>query len=397
MQMQIARICNRLHFSIQTLPDLMKTITLMKENHALCQSHCGPIEEIVTEGDGLDRKIASIKDVARVAGVSTATVSRALSNPDLLTDATRDIVMEAVRTTGYRVNQAARNLRKKQAGAVLVLVPNLGNPFFSEILAGISRGFDKNGPSVLITDTSERHDPAEKLVEYFLDSRIDGMISLDGSLTLDDLAVFERNGVADRIVFSCEWVHGMALPSVRSDNIAGAQLAIRHLYELGHRKIAHVTGPQGNVLTRMRREGMMQERERLGLPIQPEWIIRGDFSLRSGVEAAQKILAMADRPTAVFCASDEVALGLISTMEKAGVRVPQDLSVVGFDDIDIAAFAIPALTTIRQDRHKLGRSAARLLQSMLDRPAGKSPTEPGFVELLGVELIVRESTAPPQG
>ena len=149
----------------------------------------------------MNRKTASIKDVARVAGVSTATVSRALSNPELLTEATRETVIAAIQSTGYRVNQAARNLRKRQAGAVLVLVPNLGNPFFSEILAGISRGFDLNGPSVLITDTSERHETGERLVEYFLDSRIDGMISLDGSLTPEDLAEFDRAGVAERVVF----------------------------------------------------------------------------------------------------------------------------------------------------------------------------------------------------
>ena len=342
----------------------------------------------------MNRKTASIKDVARVAGVSTATVSRALSNPELLTEATRETVIAAIQSTGYRVNQAARNLRKRQAGAVLVLVPNLGNPFFSEILAGISRGFDLNGPSVLITDSSERHETGERLVEYFLDSRIDGMISLDGSLTPEDLAEFDRAGVAERVVFCCEWVHGMSLPSVRSDNLEGARLAIRHLYDLGHRKIAHVTGPQGNVLTRMRREGVLAERQRLDLPARSEWIIRGDFSLRSGAEAAHQILAMTDRPTAVFCASDEVALGLISTMQQAGVRVPEDLSVVGFDDIAISEFAIPPLTTIRQDRHKLGRSAARLLQSMLDQPQGKGPVPMGFVELVGVELIVRGSTAP---
>lgn len=365
----------------------------MKENHTLCQSANSQIEAFVP-GDRLDRKIASIKDVALVAGVSTATVSRALSHPELLTESTRDLVMDAVRTTGYRVNQAARNLRKKRAGAILVLVPNLGNPFFSEILAGISRGFDQNGPSVLITDTSERHEPGAKLVEYFLDSRIDGMISLDGSLTLDDLALFEQNGVADRIVFCCEWVHGMTLPSVRSDNVAGARLAIRHLYDLGHRKIAHVTGPQGNVLTRMRREGMLEERQRLGLPNRSDWIIRGDFSLRSGELAAQQILAMTDRPTAVFCASDEVALGLISTMEKAGVRVPQDLSVVGFDDIDIAEYAVPALTTIRQDRLKLGHNAATLLQTILDTPTAEALPKPGYVDLVDIELIVRGSTAP---
>ncbi|WGW05563.1 LacI family DNA-binding transcriptional regulator [Tropicibacter oceani] len=340
------------------------------------------------------QKPVRIQDVAQAAGVSTATVSRALSNPDILSEATRKLVQDAIRQTGYRVNQAARNLRKQRAGAVLILVPNLSNPFFSQILAGITEGFASSDYSVLIKDTAGMAGTDTGLTNYFLDSRVDGMISLDGGLTAHQLDSLQANGVADKIVFACEWVQDCPLPSVRSDNIKGARLAIGHLHELGHRRIAHVTGPRGNVLTTARRQGMLAERDRLGLPARPEWIIRGDFSMQSGHDAAQKIIAMQHRPTAVFCASDMVAFGLIAGLTEAGIRVPQDISVIGFDDIEMSQFYIPALTTIRQNRRALGLRSSQLL---LDRLDGASPAAGGVVDLVDVSLIPRASTAPPPG
>lgn len=339
-------------------------------------------------------KNVRIRDVAKAAGVSTATVSRALSNPELLTESTRETVFSAIHATGYRVNKAARNLRTRQAGAVLVLVPNLGNPFFSKILAGVSEWFDDHGYSVLIADT-KHHATAGKLpVDYFLDAQVDGMICLDGTLSAEDLKQFEANGVADQIVFACEWVHDSNLPSVRSDNLQGARLAVRHLYELGHRKIAHVTGPQDNVLTHVRRQGMLEERARLDLPVRDDWIIRGDFSLESGRAAAERIVEMEDRPSAVFCASDQVAFGLISTLTARGLRVPEDISVVGFDDIELSEFYVPALTTIRQDRHGLGVNAASLLMECLE--AGPGAGNEKAPVLVDVELVVRQSSAAPR-
>ncbi|SIO12028.1 LacI family DNA-binding transcriptional regulator [Vannielia litorea] len=342
------------------------------------------------------QKTVRIRDVARAAGVSTATVSRALSNPDLLTESTRKAVEDAVRITGYRVNHAARNLRMQRAGAVLVLVPNLGNPFFSAILAAISESFAGTDTSVLIADTASGESGGRELAGYFLDGRIDGMISLDGNLTRSDLDVFESSGLSDRVVFACEWVEGAGLPSVRSDNVQGARLAVQHLHGLGHRDIAHVTGPAGNVLTKARREGMLAERARLGLPSRDDWIIRGDFSLASGRDAAERIIAMKERPTAVFCASDQVAFALMSTLTAAGVRVPEDISVVGFDDIELSKVYTPALTTIRQDRHALGAHAARLLQERIAAAADPlADTAVPQVETIGVKLVARQSTAAP--
>ena len=336
------------------------------------------------------QKTATIQDVARAARVSTATVSRVLSAPNRVAPRTREAVEEAIRETGYRVNLAARNLRMQRAGSVLVLVPNLGKPFYSGILAGISEGFAGSEYSVLITDTESNPLQPESLAGYFLDGRIDGAICLDGGISPESLAFCARRGFDKRIVFLCEWVDGEDYPIVASDNADGARLAMRHLHSLGHRKIAHVTGPEGNVLTSARRDGMMAERTRLGLPARSELIVRGDFSLESGHAAAERILGMEDRPTAVFCAADMVAFGLMARLQAAGLNVPRDISVVGFDDIEMSEYYVPALTTIRQNRQHLGRRAAELLIDRLARPDDQFDAEP----LTPVELVVRDSTGP---
>lgn len=338
------------------------------------------------------QRSATIHDVARAARVSTATVSRALSNPDLLSDSTRAAVLDAIRSTGYRVNKAARNLRMQRAGAVLILVPDLGKPFYSRILAGISDGFADSDYAVLIADTENRPLREGELLGYFLDGRIDGVISLDGGLDPAALGACVEAGLGGRIVFLCEWVEGVAFPVIRADNAGGARLAIGHLHALGHRRIAHVTGPEGNVLTTERRRGMAEERARLGLPARPEWIMRGDFSLQSGHDAARAILAMAERPTAVFCAADMVAFGLIAGLHAGGLSVPGDISVVGFDDIDMSESYVPALTTIRQDRHRLGREAADALLLRLGPDA--PPGAPAHI-VVDLDLVIRQSTAPP--
>ncbi|MEM7446316.1 MAG: LacI family DNA-binding transcriptional regulator [Pseudomonadota bacterium] len=337
------------------------------------------------------QKSATIHDVARAANVSVATVSRVLTKPDVVSEQTNEAVRQAIRSTGYRVNQAARNLRTQRAGAVLILVPNLGKPFYSEILAGISEGFAETDYAVLITDTESSPIQESALAGNFLDRRIDGAIALDGRLSSAELQECVQLGAGDRIVFLCEWVEGEPFPVISSDNAEGARLAIGHLYALGHRKIAHITGPSGNVLTTARRDGMVAERARLGLPAPPQWIIRGDFSLESGHEAAKRILGMDERPTAVFCSADMVAFGLIAGLLAGGLRVPEDVSVVGFDDIEMSAYYVPALTTIRQDRRLLGRRSAEVLLDRLSQKDGNhEPESP-----IPVELIVRASTAPP--
>ena len=338
-------------------------------------------------------KTSTLQDVARVAQVSTATVSRTLSNPDLVSESTRTRVAEAVKATGYRINRAARNLRTQRAHSVLVLLPDLANPFFSTILEGISRHLSKDGYSMLIASTKQVHDSGERLIDYLDDARADGMIILDGGLTSDVVDMLENTPQSKRILFACEWIDGADFPSVRCQNRQGARMAVNHLYELGHRKIAHVTGPKGNVLAQSRKEAYEKEVAQLGLEQKPEWIIRGDFSLAAGCMAAQAWIALKDRPTAVFCASDQLAMGFIAELSRHHLKVPDDVSVMGFDDIDLAEQFIPPLTTIRQDRLMIGETSAEMLMARIVAPNAEYPCN---AAVLPVSLVVRKSTASPQ-
>lgn len=325
-----------------------------------------------------------ISDVARLAGVSTATVSRALSNPALVSEETRAAVDQAVQATGYRINHAARNLRHRRTGGIVALVPGLANPFFSQILSGIASVLAPAGYNLLVADT--RSAGADTLLSYAEPSRADGLIVLDGTLPAAGLTRMP-------VVLACEWVPGLMAPRVKIDNREAAAMAVNHLADLGHRRIGHVAGPPGNVLTEARQAGWQEACIARGLTPDPALLYPGDFGLDSGQRAARLWLDQppATRPTAVFLASDEMACGFIGEVVRHGIRVPQDLSVVGFDDIELVAHIAPPLTTIRQPRNQLGRIAAERLLARLEGRVDDTDT------VLPVELVLRGSTAPPRG
>jgi len=320
-----------------------------------------------------------IGDVARLAGVSTATVSRVLSNPQIVSAETRGLVEEAISQTGYRLNQAARNLRHRRTGGIVALVPNLSNSFFSQILSGIASVLAPAGYNLLVADT--RAEGGNSILRYAEPSRADGLIVLDGSLPPEGL------GRRMPVVLACEWIPGFAAPRVKIDNREAAIMAVEHLIGLGHSRIAHVAGPPGNVLTIARQAGAEQALASHGLP--SAHLFTGDFSLASGQRAGAQWLALpqAERPTAVFLASDEMACGFIGEVQHHGVMVPRDVSIIGFDDIELVAHMTPALSTIRQPREALGRHAA---QRLLDRIGGDDRVDD---TVLPVELVLRGSTA----
>jgi LacI family repressor for deo operon, udp, cdd, tsx, nupC, and nupG len=311
-----------------------------------------------------------------------------MSNPSIVSEATRKAVEKAIEKTGYTLNLTARNLRQQQVGGVLALVPNLANPFFSQILSGISEVLRQRGLSLLVMDTTSVPDqPASTVLGPYLNkSRSDGVIVLDGQLDAD---LFTRPGCPP-VVQACEWISGLNAPRVLADNVKGGQLAARHLTGLGHRRILHLTGPVHNSLTTSRRQGFLQGIAHAGLP-QPydSDCIHGDFTTRSGLDAVTHIIAMAPRPTAVFCDNDEMAIGVIHGLTMAGLRVPDDMSVMGFDNIEMSAFCLPPLTTIRQYRTRLGRRAAECLLGRMQGQDIEGST------VLDVELLVRASTTKP--
>lgn len=310
-------------------------------------------------------------DIARIAGVSVTTVSRALSGSALVTEETRRVVADAVGRTGYVVNNVAANLRTQRSRQVLAMVPSIANPFFAAVLLGLEEALAEQGFSLLVGNTADVAAREADLARQLLTGNVDGLVLLTGRLP----AGLE----AARIVAISEHVPDPRVPSVGIDNFAAARAIVQHLRDLGHRDIAHIAGPSGNVLTDQRRRGY----EALcGRPV----VVPGDFTIASGETAMATLLRGKSRVTAVFCSNDEMAIGAIKTAKAAGLRVPADLSVAGFDDIEFAAAYDPALTTIRQPRRDMGRAAAALLLDMLD---GK----PADSVVLPATLIVRDSTA----
>jgi len=311
----------------------------------------------------------------------------------MVAEATRNAVLKAVELTGYRINLTASNLRRQRTGAIVVMVPNLGNPFFSSILAGIESVMAPAGFGVLIVDTKQPHANRDQVFAHVHRARADGLIVLDGSLAPELLEPASGDAARPPVVFACEWFSNGQFPSVMIDNKHGAALAVRHLHNLGHRRIGHISGPAGNVLTEARLAGMKEALSTLGLETRPEWFLDGDFSLQSGAAAAVHWQDLEERPTAMFCSSDQMACGFISELNHRGFSVPRDVSVVGFDDIDIAPRFIPALTTIHQPRARIGTMAAEMLVERISHPAEAEAG--GTVHIMPIELIVRESTCPP--
>lgn len=323
-----------------------------------------------------------LADVARRAGVSASTVSRVLSHPGVVAAPTRSAVMRALEETGYRMNHAARNLRQGRTGAVVALVPNLGNPFFAKILDGIRRELAGAGYDLLVADTLDGQGRHTALRRFLDPSRADGIILLDGQVARDGLEAPDQPPV----ITACEWIEGASLPRVMLDNAQGGRMAVAHLRAAGHAHIGLIGGPPDNVLHKDRMRGGQAAATGLRLTLFP-----GDFTLAAGQAAAHLWLALprGDRPTGIFAFSDEMACAFLSTLRRAGFEVPRDVSLIGFDDIELASHLAPALTTIRQPKRDLGQRAARIL---LDRIEGQAVAP---VTLLAPQLMRRETVAPP--
>lgn len=319
--------------------------------------------------------------MAQLAGVSPSTVSRVLSNPGLVAIGTRDAVIRAVAQTGYRVNHAARNLRKQRTGVIVALVPDLGNPFFAKILDGMGRELGRAGYDLLVADTLDAEGRHRSLQPFLDPSRADGIILLDGMVPPESLPPAES---IPPMICACEWIEDSGLARVMLDNREGGRLALAHLRDLGHHRIGVICGPPGNVLNKHRLAGARSIVNDLTL-------FPGDFTLQAGQRAARDFLAMApqSRPTAVFALSDAMACAFMASLQRQGIVAPRDLSVVGFDDIELASHLYPALTTIRQPKRDLGQRAAQVI---LDRIEGR-PFE--GLTLLEPRLMLRETTAAP--
>lgn len=329
------------------------------------------------------RRVKDIGAVAAAANVSVATVSRALQRPEVVSEKTRRRVFEAIDRLGYTPNAQARNLRTAKTRLVIALVPDIANPFFSEIIRGMEQVAHENRYSVLLGDTQSSVAREQAYADLVTARQADGLITLTRRIP--------RLQTAGRlpVVNACEYVRNRDITSVYIDNVAAAKTAVKHLITLGHKRIAFVSGPVDSPISVDRRDGYAAALREARIASTHSLMTTGDFSMESGVRAVELLMAQKRTFTALFCSNDEMAIGAIRALASHGLSVPDDVSVVGFDDIRFARYTSPPLTTIAQPKTEIGREAMRMLIDILDDPA-----TPVLKRVMSADLVVRGSTAP---
>lgn len=331
-------------------------------------------------------KEVRIADVARIAGVSTATVSRVLASPDKVRQKTRDLVMEAVRQCGYTPNSVARNLRKRRTMNALVVVPNLANPVFAQILRGIDDELTQAGYGLVIGNLDNCEEREARYVELALSRQVDGVVLMNGRVPESNTRTMREAGIP--MVAMCAAIDDDRIPSVVVQDREASRTAVEYLAKLGHRRLGFIAGPPSNIIAAERLAGFLQGIEEAGLSDKDFVKWEGRFVFSAGVSAAEAFLQMKNRPTGVYASSDESAIAFIKVVRAAGLRVPEDVSVVGFDGIEFADYVEPTLTTFRQPLHALGRKGAAVLLKMI-----RKQMQPEDWNIrLPLELLERDTT-----
>lgn len=331
--------------------------------------------------------MATIREVAENAGVSYATVSHVINNTRLVSPETRERVLEAMDALNYRPNALARSLRQGKTNTLGLVLPDSANPFFAEISRSIEDEAFKKGYSVFLCNTELDTQRELFYVDILSKKQVDGIIFVAAGDQADSLDFLVSLNMP--IVMVDRNVPNVEVDTVLTDNQLGGYLATRHLMELGHQRIACISGPSSITPSAERMIGYRRAHEEAGLSYDENLILRGDYHAQSGMENTHSILKMDPRPTAIFASNDLMALGALRAAAEAGCSVPDDLAVVGYDDLEIARFATPPLTTIAQPKKEIGVQAIDLLVDRISRK-GRSPSR----VVLPPELIVRRSTQP---
>jgi len=338
----------------------------------------------------MKRKRATIKDVAALAGVSRQTVSRVLNDQDYVAEETRARVLSAIETLGYRPNAVARSMVAGHTCTLGCISPNLTDYTFASIIEAAQVEARRQGYFIL-TGSAPTAPDVEPLLEEMLRRRVDGLLIInpraDGRYRYF-LPLIEK-GVAITYVGNspCE----EPVSSIRCDDRDGGYRATRYLIDLGHTAIATLSGPSNEECAIDRLEGYRQALSHAGLSWDPALAVGGDWSVTSGYRATQRLLQTARKFSAIFAQNDRMAIGAIRALQEAGRRVPDDVSLIGFDDIPVASYLDPPLTTLHQVLEESGRQAARLLIETIH-----NPQRPPAQVLIPARLVERASCAPPR-
>ncbi|SEF20543.1 transcriptional regulator, LacI family [Amycolatopsis pretoriensis] len=327
--------------------------------------------------------MVGIKDVAKRAGVSIGTVSNVVNRPHVVAAATRNRVLSVIEELGYVRDESARQLRAGRSRIMGLLVLDLGNPFFVDVARGAEQAAHAEGLNIITCNSGQRSDLEASYLAMFAEQRVRGVLLSPVGASGEALRAFRRSGTP--YVFVDRKAPTSEASSVAVDDIAGGALAARHLLETGHHRIAFVNGPAILAQCRDREQGLRTALE--GAAVELTVLEAIGLDVASGRDAGARLLGTIPRPTAVFCANDLLALGVLQAMVGAGVRVPDEMAIVGYDDIEFAGAAAVPLTSVRQPAQRLGRTAAELL---LAETAGTTVDHQAVV--FTPELVVREST-----
>ena len=328
--------------------------------------------------------MATIHDVAREAGVSIATVSRVLQGSPKVQPKTKELVEEAISRLDYRPNRLAQQFRNQKTKDILVILPDIGNTFFTEILAGIERVAQKNGYSILIANSHGDQWTEEHYFEQLGQKQVDGVISFSSVLPSEQLLGYAAD---NPVVVGLRYVNQTEVPNVTIDNFKAAADMTSYILNLGHQKICYLAGPAKVQLYQSRLQGFLSAVSERGLSIDAGLITNCNASIQSGFDAVSNLLNSGAEFTAVVASGDTMAIGAIRALNAQGFRVPEDVAVVGFDDIELARLLSPTLTTIRQPQQQIGR---RSMEMLLDLINGKPIRN--YRTVLDYELVIRESS-----
>ena len=328
-----------------------------------------------------------IKDIAAKAGVSIATVSHALRRPERVSEATRKKVLAAADEVGYTRNNLAASLRTSRSGNIVAIIPDVADGHNAGIIKAIEKVAHSRGYSVLLGDTQGSEKREREFAAMTRSRQADGIILMSHRLPFDASRDDFSVSSLPPLVNGCEFTGIENLPTIAIDDRQAAVDATTHLIDFGHRKIAVITGDMETSSSRNRLDGFRHAMSEAGLEVKEQWLVYGEYSASCGENAADTLLVRKNRPTAIFCFSDEIAMGCMYSLRQHGFRVPDDISIIGFDDIPFAKYLAPSLTTVAQPQDEIGAVCATILLDLID---GKKPEK--LHNILPHRLVVREST-----
>ena len=332
--------------------------------------------------------MVTIKDIARDVGVSPSTVSRALSGSPLISDETGKRVRMAAQRLGYERNELARALVKGSSEAIGLIIPDITNTFFADIARGVGEVADAAGYGVILCNTNGSIDREASYIRLLRRKQVDGLIL--ATATLNDPSTRSLSQTETPFILVSRICQDVDTSYVIGDDRAGARLAVEHLIGLGHRSIGFIGGPANVQSSRDRRATYRKVLRQHGLSADAAWVCYADFTQTAGREAGRRMLSLENRPTAIFAANDVTALGVLEAADELGLSIPEDLSLVGYDDISYASLPRIQLTTVAQPTFEMGRLATEWLLSVLS----SGDTIPLY-RVLEPHLVVRSTTTHP--